>query len=625
MSDGQVVKLTRQALQRGKGKLLEALFSSLFINVLALAVPVFMLQVYDRVVFHAGLTTLQGLAIGMVVAILFDGLLRLGRSRLFQRIGLDIDIDVGRALFDKIMRLPLRVLESRTTTTWQTLFRDIDAIRGALSGPSMGLLMDLPFAILFLLVIFWLAPPLAMVVLLVLPLFMILAWRSGAKSAGLTETERQESTKRETLVSEIVAARATVKSLALASRLRPIWEQRHADTIRASLARGMTGDAHMTLSHVMSMATTISMTCVGALLILEQSMTIGALIASNMLAARMVAPIAGLVGQWKTLQNAREAARRLDEVMALKDDVTAPELPFDRPVGVLRLEELSFRYAKDGEAAIEKIDGTIGPRGLHCIVGRNGSGKTTFFKLLAGLYPPDTGRVMLDGADIAQFPRAQLSRWIGYMPQEVVMFSGSVRENILMGAPGVEDGDVVAAAKRAGAHDAIAQLPGGYETEIGEAGGRLSGGQRRRIAAARTLIGNPSVLLLDEPSGDLDGEAEIALARSLREMARDHTILVATHSPSLLAVADTILVLDRGRVALAGPAKSVLAKLKGGAVAASGARQEQSQDASRPVPPPSTPSLPPSQSSDAVNQSDSAENDGTTPSAGAEKTIKAAE
>lgn len=573
MAGGKVSSLTRQALTRSKGKLLEALFSSLFINVLALAVPVFMLQVYDRVVFHEGLTTLQGLVIGMTVAVLFDGLLRLGRARLFQRIGLDIDVDVGRALFEKIMRLPLRVLETKTSTSWQILFRDIDAVRASLSGPTMGLLLDLPFAVLFLLAILTLAPPLAAVILVVLPLFVLLAWRSGASAANLSEAERGESAKREALVNEIIVGRSTVKALSLASRLRPVWEQRHADTIRASLDRGSAGDAHMTLSHVMSLGTTIAMTCVGALLILEQSMTIGALIASNMLAARMVAPIAGLVGQWKTLQNGREAAHRLDDILSLEDDPDGPELPFDRPNGRIELEDIGFRYEQEGEATIEKISGVIGPNGLHCIVGRNGSGKSTLFKLMSGLYRPENGRILLDGADIGQFPRRQLSRWIGYMPQDVVMFTGSVRDNILMGAPNVQDDDVVAASKLAGAHEAIAQLPEGYETEIGEAGGKLSGGQRRRVSAARALIGDPAVVLLDEPSGDMDGEAEMALARSLRALATDHTILVATHSPSLLSIADSILVLDRGKVTLAGPAKAVLAKLREAGARPTGGRQ----------------------------------------------------
>lgn len=408
MSAGRVIRLVSHALSRSKGRLAEAVFSSLFINVLALAIPIFMLQVYDRVVFHAGLTTLQGLAIGMAAVIVFDGLLRIGRARLFQRIGLDIDIDVGRELFEKIMALPLRVLEARPATSWHILFRDIDAVRGALSGPSMGLLLDLPFAVLFLVAILWLAPPLAAVILVVLPLFVLLAWRSGASAARLTDAERDESSKREALINEIVAARGTVKSLNLGDRLRPVWENRHADTIRASLQRGTAGDAHMTLSHVMSLATTVSMTCVGALLILEQSLTIGALIASNMLGARMVAPIAGLVGQWKTLQNARDAANRLDEVLHLDEERTGPAMPLGRPKGEIKLEEIAFRYSQDGDPAIEKIDGTIGPYGLHCIVGRNGSGKTTLFKLIAGLYPPENGRILLDGGMFRSFPGA---RW----------------------------------------------------------------------------------------------------------------------------------------------------------------------------------------------------------------------
>ncbi len=564
MSAGRVIRLVSHALSRSKGRLAEAVFSSLFINVLALAIPIFMLQVYDRVVFHAGLTTLQGLAIGMAAVIVFDGLLRIGRARLFQRIGLDIDIDVGRELFEKIMALPLRVLEARPATSWHILFRDIDAVRGALSGPSMGLLLDLPFAVLFLIAILWLAPPLAAVILVVLPLFVLLAWRSGASAARLTDAERDESSKREALINEIVAARGTVKSLNLGDRLRPVWENRHADTIRASLQRGTAGDAHMTLSHVMSLATTVSMTCVGALLILEQSLTIGALIASNMLGARMVAPIAGLVGQWKTLQNARDAANRLDEVLHLDEERTGPAMPLGRPKGEIKLEEIAFRYSQDGDPAIEKIDGTIGPYGLHCIVGRNGSGKTTLFKLIAGLYPPENGRILLDGGDVSQFPRRQMAEWIGLMPQDVIMFTGTVRENIAMGAPDAEDEDVIEAAKRAGAHDAIMQLPDGYETDIGEAGAKLSGGQRRRVSAARTMVGDPPVLLLDEPSGDLDGDAEIALGRGLRELAKDHTILVATHSPTLLTIADSILVLERGKVALAGPAKQVLQKLRSG-------------------------------------------------------------
>ena len=561
MNRGMVGQLIGNAIRRNKARYLEALFASLFINFLALAVPVFMLQIYDRVVFHHGLTTLQGLVVGMVCVIAFDGILRLGRARLFQKIGLNIDIDVGRALYDKIMKLPLRVLEGKPASSWQILFRDVDAVRGALAGPTTALVLDLPFAILFFLTILWLAPPLAGVIAVVLPVFVLLAWRSGASVSTLSEAERVENAKREALIGEIIAGRATVKALGLGEKLRPEWEMRQRNSILTSMDRGRSSDSHVTVGQMLSIGTTVAITCVGALLILEQSLTIGALIASNMLASRLVAPIASLVGQWKSFQAAREAAQRLNAVLEMEGEHEAAELPFDRPAGKLQLEEITFRYGKDLDPAVDRLDGVIGPNGLHCIIGRNGSGKSTFFKLLAGLYRPDAGRVLLDGADISQFPRRQLTRWIGYMPQEVVLFSGTIRENILMGSDTATDDDLISAAKLAGVHELIAQMPMGYETDVGEAGHRLSGGQRRRLAAARALIGDPPVLLLDEPSGDLDGEAEKVLAQALRALAKDHTILVTTHSPALLSVADTILVLDRGRVAMAGGAREVLGRL----------------------------------------------------------------
>lgn len=561
MAEARTGRLVRRAIAGSRGRLLEVLVASLFVNLLALAIPVFMLQVYDRVVFHAGMTTLQGLAVGMALVLLFDGGLRAGRSRLFQRVGLDIDVRLGRALFEKVMRLPLRTLEHRGASSWHTLFRDVDAVRNGLAGPTAALVFDLPFALLFLAAITFLAPPLALVLLAVLPFFVLLAWRSGRVAGTLSEEERNRSQKRESLTNEIIAGRATVKSLALADRLQPIWERSHAGTIRASLARGTAGDAHQVVGHVMSMGTTVALTCVGALLILDQELTIGSLIAANMLSSRLVAPIAGLVGQWKVLQQMRQAARRLDEVFALAEEKDGDDLPFDRPQGQMTVEKVSFRYGAEEGWALESLDGRIGPTGLHCIVGRNGSGKSTLFKLLAGLYRPEEGRVLIDGADLAQFSRRQLARWIGFMPQEVVLFDGTVRENIQFGAEDADDAAVLRAAKLSGAHRAIVDLPDGYDTEMGEAGHRLSGGQRRRIAAARALVGDPPVLVLDEPSGDMDGEAEMQLAQGLAELAKDHTVIVATHSPAILRIAASVLVLDRGRVSMAGPAQEVLARM----------------------------------------------------------------
>ncbi len=550
------------ALSDARGAVRDTLLVSLFANLLALATPVFVLQVYDRVVFHAGLTTLQGLVFGMALVVVFDYVLRRSRSRIFQSIGLRIDVVVGRRLFEKIMNLPLRVLEGRPSAYWQALFRDIDVVRNALSGPTAAMAVDLPFAILFFILIFVIAAPVAWVLVVALVLFMALGWRAGGQMDRSAPAERQSSLSREELLNELVAGRATVKALALGEGMRPRWEARHADAIAASQDRGGKTDGHQILAHVMMTATTVAMTSVGALAILGQEMTIGALIAANMLSGRMIAPMTQLVGQWRSLTQFRQAVARLDHVFALPEERSASSIALGRPKGAIRLETVSFGYSDDGGTVLERIDGRIGPCGMHGIIGINGCGKSTLLKIIAGLYAPDEGRVMLDEADILQFTRAELSRWVGYMPQECVLFSGSIRDNIRIADPAATDEAVIAAAKVASAHQFIIDLPDGYATDVGEAGIRLSRGQQQRISLARAFLGAPPVLLLDEPTNNLDNDAEREIAAALQEMARESTVVVVTHSPALLAACGSLLVLDSGRVALAGPAPAVLQQLQ---------------------------------------------------------------
>ncbi|MDH3700091.1 MAG: ATP-binding cassette domain-containing protein [Alphaproteobacteria bacterium] len=550
------------ALSDARGAARDTLLVSLFVNLLALATPVFVLQVYDRVVFHAGLTTLQGLVFGMALVVVFDYVLRRSRSKIFQSIGLRIDVVVGRRLFDKILNLPLRVLEGRPSAYWQSLFRDIDVVRNAVSGPTAAMAVDLPFAILFFILIFIIAAPVAWVLVVALVLFMALAWRAGGQMGHSAPAERQSSLSREELLNELVAGRATVKALALADGVRPRWESRHAEAIAASQDRGEKTDGHQILAHVMMTGTTVAMTTVGALAILGQEMTIGALIAANMLGGRMIAPMTQLVGQWRSLTQTRQAMARLDRVFALPEERGESPISLGRPNGTIRLETVSFGYSEDGGNVLDKIDGRIGPGGMHGIIGRNGCGKSTLLKIIAGLYAPDDGRVMLDDADILQFTRAELSRWIGYMPQECVLFSGSIRDNIRIADPGAPDDAVIAAAKVATAHQFIIDLPDGYASDVGEAGANLSRGQLQRIALARAFLGAPPVLLLDEPTSNLDNDAEREIAKALQDMARQSTVLVVTHSPVLLAACGTLLVLDSGRVAMAGPAPAVLQQLQ---------------------------------------------------------------
>jgi ATP-binding cassette subfamily C protein LapB len=531
---------------------------SLFVNILALAVPVFVLQVYDRVVFHAGLTTLQGLVLGMTAVVAFDFVLRQARSRLLQRVALQIDVAVGRQLFDKVAALPLRVLEARPAAYWQALFRDVETVRNTFSGASAVLIADLPFILVFLGLIYIIAQPIVWVLAIALPAFLGLAVLSTLRLSGLNQRERRAGFERDALVAEIIAGRSTMRSLALHGAIRPSWDSRHAAAIRGALGRGSAADRYVNLGTSLGMLTTVMLTTAGAIAILGQELTIGALIAANILTARVVGPMNQLVGTWKNYAGYAQAAARLGQVFALADEDRGKTLQLDRPQGQVIVEDVTFRYAEDGPPVIEDLGLIIRPGGLHAIIGRNGSGKTTLLKLIQGLYRPVHGRILLDGADVAQFSREDAARWIGYVPQEGFLFAGTIQHNIVMGKPDASDEEVIRAARLGGVHEVIIDLPDGYATDIGEAGGRLSAGERQRIAIARALVGDPPVLLLDEPSGNLDRPAEERLRATLTELARDHNVIVVTHSPILISGCNNVIALDKGKLVAAGPAHQVL-------------------------------------------------------------------
>ena len=542
----------------------ELVVFSLFVNLLALATPVFILQVYDRVVFHAGISTLQGLAIGMVAVIVFDFILRQARSRLMQRVALRIDVDLGRRLFDKFQALPLRVLESRPTSYWQSLFRDAEVIRNVVGGPTAVLMVDLPFVVLFIGLIYVIAEPIVWVLVVALIAFVALAAVSSLTVQRAARREREAGLDRDGLIAELITGRATVKALDLDDAVRPGWEDRQADTIERALGRGVKIDGFGNFGAGLTVLTTVAMTAVGALAILDQQMTIGALIAANMLGGRIVGPLNQLVGTWRTFAAYRQSARRLNAMFRLAENRRQSGVRLEQPTGVLALEDVSFAFEPDMAPAIEAVRFTIKPGGLHGIVGRNGCGKTTLLKLMQGLYAPDEGRVLLDGGDIAQYGRLDLARWIGYVPQECFLFAASVRDNIAVREPNADDEVIVAAATLVGLHELIIDLPDGYDTEIGEAGGRLSAGLRQRIAIARALVGDPPVLLMDEPTSGLDREAEEGLRTVLAELARNRNVVVVTHSPILLAACNNIIALERGRIAMAGPSHEIMPKLFGG-------------------------------------------------------------
>ncbi len=536
---------------------------SAFVNLLALAVPIFTLQVYDRVVGTGGLSTLWGLVIGMILVVLFDLALKQARSRVMQTVALRVDIIVGRHLFDKLMSLPLQHLEAQPASYWQALFRDVDVVRNTVSGGSAILICDLPFVILFFTLIWVIAAPIAWVLLIILPLFMIVAWRSGSVMAAANAAERESTQNRDGLIAELIQGRTTIKALALDRSMRPLWEETHADNIVQSMFRGNKTDFYTNCSQSLTMATTILLTSVGAYQIINQNLTMGALIATNMLSGRLLGPLNQLVGQWRAYNGFKQSVDRLGEVFSSISDRLESEVKLERPRGEILLENLTYAYGEGLKPVVDDVTVKIHAGGVHALVGRNGSGKTTLLKMLQGLYAPQNGRVLLDGADIAQFTRAELAQWMGYVPQETVLFAGTVRDNIVHRSPDASDDAIIEAATAAGVHHFIIDLPDGYASDIGEAGRRLSGGQRQRIAIARALLGDPAVLLLDEPSASLDRQAEQDLRKTLVEIGRTRTVVIVTHSPILLAACDDLVALDKGKVALAGPSREILPKLFG--------------------------------------------------------------
>lgn len=534
---------------------------ALAINLIALFASLFSLQVYDRVIQKGGLVTLVALCIGMAFAMALDQVFRSGRGILFRRIGVRIEAAIAKQVYERLTQLPALQLELRPPAFWQTMFRDIELIRSTTAGGVALLLVDIPFMFVTFVLLAFIAWPLVPIILVVLLAFVILSLKSEVALSGSSDKEKQKLMARDAVLADMSAGRMHLKFMGPLAADKTQWQANYGGWLEESMERSAESDMYRDYGQGLSTMANVVITSVGALAILNQSMSMGALIAANILVGKLISPLTQLVSQWRSIGQFVAAIQRIDQLFSLPLDRLDTPIAFATPKGVLQLDNLSFKYPGTNSDQINSISGHMGPNGIYAVVGNNGSGKSTLLKLLRGLYPPSEGRVLIDGVDMAQLGQKTLSYWIGYLPQNPRLLGGSIKKNISMSAEEVDDRKILEAARLAGAYDFIIDLPEGFDTDVGEGGARFSGGQRKRIAIAQTLINDPQILLLDEPTSDLDTTAEKLLVEMLNTMSIQKTIVVVTHSPAVLQAAKGIVVMDRGRVVAAGPAADILPKI----------------------------------------------------------------
>ena len=551
----------RRILEPHRAAYKQTIWLALAINLMGLFAAIFSLQVYDRVVAHAGYATLFALVTGMVIVIAMDHVFRSGRAVVLQQIGAQIEVAIARGVFRRMMALPTPQLEKLPPSYWQAVYRDVEVVRGTFSGATAMLIIDLPFVLLSLFAVALIALPLLPVALVTIAAFVLLAWRSGDVTRDATEAEREQLVHRDAAIAELASARLHLKALAAHEPAAMRWDGRYAAWLDESLSRSREADHFREMAHGMTTANTVMVTTVGALFILGQHLTLGALIATNILTGRMVSPLVQLVSQWRMFGQFKSAKKRLDMLFAMPLDRESDAVALPDAQGVLRLDRVSFQYVGTELLQVQSISGQIGPYGLHGVVGPNGSGKTTLLKLLRGLYEPTEGRVLLDDADLVQHSQAYLAQQIAYLAQDAHLLSISVRDNIALGKPDATDEEIVRAAQLAGAHEFLIDSPDGYGTLIGPEGRRFSVGQTKRILIAQALISDAPVILLDEPTSELDHDTELKLIMSLRELAKRKTIVVVSHSHLMLAHCQGLMVMKDGKLIAAGAAAALLPKL----------------------------------------------------------------
>lgn len=545
----------------------DVLVAAFVINMIAIAVPFFTLNVYDRVVPNNATETLWSLAIGVILLLGVDFGLRMARSKVLDLAGKRVDITLSAMIMERVLGMRL---ENRPASagSFAANLRTFESVRDFITSATITAFIDLPFALIFLTLIFWLAWPIGIVIVIAMSALVAYAVSIQPRLQAMTETtQRAAATRNSTLIESLVGLE-TLKAQCAEGLMQRKWEQSVAFLAKVGAdLRQLTASVVNGSAATQQLVTVINI-IVGVYMIADHRLSMGGLIACTMLSSRALAPFAQIAGLLTQYQNSVMGLAGLEKVVS--QPIERPEnanfVRREQITGEIEFERVHFKYPGNDNEVLRDVSFKIRPGERVGIIGKVGSGKSTINRMILGLYQATEGRIKIDGVDSRQLDPAEVRKAIGYVPQDVVLFYGSLRDNITIGMPYVEDYGILQAARLAGLDDLVSNHPAGFDMPIGERGESLSGGQRQSVAIARAVVHEPVMLLLDEPTSAMDFSTEDALKARLTEYTRGKTLLLVTHRTSLMDLVDRLIVIDRGVVVADGPKEKVIEALRTGKV-----------------------------------------------------------
>ncbi|MEX2964051.1 type I secretion system permease/ATPase [Microbulbifer sp. TYP-18] len=538
----------------------EVLIASFFLQIFALVTPLFFQVVMDKVLVHRGFTTLDVLAVGFFIIVVFEAFLGGIRNYLFSHTTNRVDVELGSRLFHHLMALPLSYFESRQVGQNVARVRELDTIRNFITGTALTLVIDLLFVFIFIAVMWYYSPTLTWIVLGAIPFYILLSVFITPILRYRLNDKFKHGAANTAFLTESITGIGAVKSMAVEPQMRRKLEDHLASYVHASFRSQNLSNVAGQIAGLINKLMTLGIIWCGAHLVIDGEITVGQLVAFNMLAGRVSGPVLKLVQLWQDFQQAGISIARLGDILNTPREAgfnpNRSRLPSLQ--GAVTLDRVRFRYRSDGPVILDDVDLDIQAGEVVGIVGRSGSGKSTLTKLIQRLYVPESGRMLIDGVDLSTINTTWLRKQIGVVLQENFLFNRTIRENIALSDPSIPMERVVAAAKMSGAHEFIVDLPEGYDNMVGEHGSNLSGGQRQRLAIARALINNPRILIFDEATSALDYESERLIQDNMATICKGRTVFIIAHRLSTVRQCDRIIVMDKGRVVEQGDHNTLL-------------------------------------------------------------------